>query len=114
MADIKLHSGFKYTLTASYVKTNPDGSTLPGVVEGSPVWSASVPEVVILVPTADGLSCDVIWNGVAQDLVISVLADGDLGAGVFPISMSIVMDLEAPLGATAGSIGISAELPMEA
>ena len=105
---LEIHQGFKRTITNVY--TAADGS--PGVVEGVPVWSASVPEVVTLVPSQDGLSCDVIWNGVAAGLVVSSLADGDLGEGVFPISTSVDFDFVAPLGATSGVSSVSEEVPV--
>lgn len=103
---IEIHQGFKRTITNTYTKA--DGT--PGLVEGVPVWSAVPEGVAALVPSEDGLSCDVVWAGSALGLVVTSLADGDLGTGVFPISLSNTFDLVAPLGAVAGASVVGDEV----
>jgi hypothetical protein len=99
----EIAQGFKRTVTNTYTKA--DGT--PGQLDGIPVWSAVPEGFVTIVPAADGLSADVIWAGSATGVVVSALADGDLGTGVFPISISNSFDLVAPLGAVAGSSTVS-------
>jgi hypothetical protein len=103
----QLHQGFKTTITLNLL--NAEGGQ--GIVEGTPVWSASIPEVVILTPSADGMSCDVTWAGAANSVIISSLSDGDLGAGVFPVATADEFELVAPLGAVSASTVIGAEVP---
>jgi hypothetical protein len=101
----QVHQGFMVTITNVY--TAADGS--PGVLDGIPVWSASIPAIATLTPSADGLSCGVAWNGTGL-VTISSLADGDLGTGIFAISDSFDLEMVAPLGATAVVGSISAEV----
>jgi len=101
-----IHQGFKRVITRSY--TAADGS--PGVVEGIPVWTVSVPEVATLNVAADGMSAEVIWNGTSEGVEVTSVADGDLGTGVFSIALTDVFNFIAPLGATAGSTVVGDEV----
>ena len=107
MAVNVLHQGFKSTITLSLL--NAAGGQ--GIVEGTPVWSASIPSVVILTPAADGMSCGVTWNGAAASVIVSSLSDGDLGVGVFAVATADEFELVAPLGAVSASTVVSAEVP---
>ena len=107
---IEIHQGFKRTITYTYTKA--DGT--PGAIDGIPEFSTSNPEVVDLVPSLDGLSVDVVWNGVGTGVTVTATADGDLGTGVFTIVTTDTFDLVAPLGATAGSSTVSDEVAIDA
>jgi hypothetical protein len=58
------------------------------VVQGAPVWTVSNPAAVELVPSNDGLSCDVIAVAPASEFQISVTGDADFGDGVEPVVLS--------------------------
>lgn len=90
--------------------TKQDGS--PGVVEGSPVWESSAPDVISVVPSADGLSADIINAGGVGSAIVTARADGDLGAGVFPIVITEEYNALPPLGAVAGVASVSEEVPV--
>lgn len=105
---IEIHQGFAVTVTNTYTKA--DGT--PGQIEGVPVWTATPDGIATIVPAADGLSAEVQWAGSALGVVVTSLADGDLGTGVFPISLSNTFDFVAPLGAVAGASVVSAEHPI--
>jgi hypothetical protein len=102
-----LHQGFKRNVVVNFTKA--DGT--PGIVEGSPVWETSDETILVVAPAPDGLSADVLWAG-AGEAIVTVRADGDLGADVFPIVISAPFNLIAPLGAVAGSLGIGEEVPV--
>ena len=102
---LEIHQGFKRVITTSYVKA--DGTA--GVVEGLPVWEVVPAGIADLVVAADGLSAELSWAGVGE-AVLTITADGDLGAGVFPIVVSEAFSLVAPLGATAGTLSVGEEV----
>lgn len=54
-------------------------------VDGVPQWSSSDPNVITVVPAADGMSCDVVATGATGTALVTVTGDADLGAGVIPI-----------------------------
>jgi hypothetical protein len=58
------------------------------------------------------MSADVIWAGSATGVVVTSIADGDLGTGVFPVAISNTFDLVTPLGAVAGSSTVSDQVPV--
>jgi hypothetical protein len=89
----------------TYTFTKADGT--PGAVEGVPVITVSNPDVATLVVAADGMSCEVTWNGTATGIIVESTSDGDLGSGVFPIVVQDTLDFEAPMGATGGASSIS-------
>lgn len=84
--DMKIAQGKKGTLSVA-LKNAAGG---PGRVDGIPTWTPSVPGVVTLTPSADGLSCDVETLPVADtdpaaSVIVTFDADGDLGDGVTDI-----------------------------
>lgn len=101
-----LHQGFKRTYTPTFTKA--DGT--PGLVDGTLAWESSDATVLIVTPSADSTSADITWGG-AGSATITCRADGDLGAGVFPIVITDSVTLVAPLGATSGAFGIGDEVP---
>jgi hypothetical protein len=94
--------GFARTITSTFTK----GDGTPGTVDGVPVWTAAPDGLATLTPSADGMTCEVVWAG-AGDVTITQTADGDLGAGVHPIVSSVIITMVAPLGAVAGALGVS-------
>jgi hypothetical protein len=55
-------------------------------IDGIPEWSVTPQGGVSLFPSADGLSCDVIWLAPLAGQVLTVKADADLGSGVKEIT----------------------------
>lgn len=103
----EIHQGKKREYTLSFTKA--DGS--PGIVEGSPTWELSPPEVGTIAQTDNGLTAFVTWSGVATGAILKITADGDLGEGVFPIVIQDQIDFIAPLGAVSGSLAVGEEVP---
>lgn len=104
-----IHPGNKRVLTPSYQKA--DGT--PGAVEGFPEWSLSDPTLATMVVNPDGMGGEMQHNGAVGEVTLTVRADGDLGIpGVFPIVLSEVFTMLAPLGATGGTLGVGDEVPV--
>lgn len=103
-----IHQNFKRTVNISFTKA--DGTA--GSVEGLPVWVMSPAETSTLTVAADGMSADIAWAGVGDGAVLTVTADGDLGAGVFPVVITETFNFIAPLGAVAGAVSVGAEAPV--
>jgi hypothetical protein len=101
-----INQGFKRIITAIFTKA--DGT--PGVVEGLPVWSIIPSETSVLTIAEDGMSAELAWAGTGDGAILTITADGDLGAGVHPIVITETFDFVAPLGATAGIASISEEI----
>ena len=103
----ELHQGFKRLITLTFTKA--DGT--PGEVEGAPAWDFQPSGIAELAVASDGLSAELTWAGTGEG-VLTVTADGDLSAGVFPITISEQFSFVAPLGAVAGGISVSDEVPV--
>lgn len=103
----ELHQGFKRLITLTFTKA--DGT--PGEVEGVPVWDFQPSGIAELAVASDGLSAQLTWVGTGEG-VLTVTADGDLSAGVFPVVISEQFSFVAPLGAVAGGISVSDEVPV--
>ena len=73
-----------------------------------PTWAVQSGDSTV-VPTADGLSADLISSDVAGDTVYSVSADADLGDGVETISDTITLHVTSP---NATSLGLSLGAPV--
>lgn len=101
-----IHQGFKRVITPIYTKA--DGT--PGEIEGVPVWSITPPETSTLTVAEDGLSAELAWAGSGDGAVLTITADGDLSAGVFPVVITETFDFVAPLGAVAGVVSIGDEI----
>lgn len=71
------------TFTAEFF--SDDAATKPAKVQGVPVWATSQPDVAIVEPAADGLSC-VVKAVQGGDSRISMVADGDMSAGTREIT----------------------------
>lgn len=108
MADEQINEGLQRTLTATFTKR--DGS--PGAVEAQPLWEFATPAIATTVVSADGMSVKVQHNGGSGDFDYNMTADGDLGAGVFPIVRTGRLMMMPPLGASGGDIGVGAEEPI--
>ena len=102
----EIHQGNKRVINLSFV--NAEGN--PGVIEGIPNWELQPPELGLLNVADDGMSAELAWSGVGS-VVLTVIADGDLGDGVFPIIASETFEMVAPLGAVSGGISVSDEVP---
>lgn len=106
----EIHQGFKRLITLTFTKA--DGTQ--GEVEGVPVWAMGPNQenvLATLAVAADGMSAELAWAGTGEG-VLTVTADGDLGTGVFPIIISEQFSFVAPLGAVAGGISVSDEVPV--
>jgi hypothetical protein len=98
-----LHEGHKLTITNTYRDIN--GKVV--VPPEAPVWSTDHPEAVMLDPSVEGLSCDVLFVSavsgvkVASELVSVGLVDSniiDTVVEIAPISaVSSIVSEELPL-----------------
>ena len=104
-----LHEGKKRVATVSFTKTLLDGTVVPGVVQGVPVWVSSDSAVMSVTPSADGLTADLGWVS-AGTADVTVTADGDLGEAIFPIVLTDTGNMVASLGATDGILAVSDEV----
>jgi hypothetical protein len=84
----------------------------PALVDGVPEWLSSNTDVATVEPSSDGLSALVVAGAPGDSATISVTADADLGAGVTPISGSLVVTV-VPGAATSVTIvpGTPADQP---
>jgi len=78
----------------------------PASLDGAPTWEVITGNSTV-VPSADGLSAELVSSDDPGDTDVLVKADADLGAGVVEISdiirLSVVGALAANLGLTAGA-----------
>lgn len=65
-----------------------DAKGQPAPTDDAPLWQSSNPAVAEVMPSDDGLSCEII-AGVPGDATVSVSADADLGDGTTTIAGSI-------------------------
>lgn len=74
----------------------------PAVLDGIPKWEV-INGASTIVPSADGLSCELISSDAPGDSVFAVSADADLGSGVQTIADSITLHVQ---GAQAANLGL--------
>jgi len=79
-------------------------------VDGKPTWAAggANPEILELVPSDDGLSCDVFTVGPLGTAQVQVNADADMGEGIVPIVGLLDIEVQA---SQAVSVAIDAGTP---
>ena len=80
----------------------------PAKVDGPPVWSVVSGDSTV-VPSADGLSADLVSSDNAGDTIFLVDADADLGSGVEDLQDTITLTVK---GANAKNLGISLSDPV--
>jgi hypothetical protein len=81
----------------------------PAVVDGIPTYEVLEGDV-ILQPSEDGLSCDIISGSPDTINQIAVKADADLGEGVRELTETIVYTVTAPEAASLGvNVSVSAK-----
>lgn len=79
----------------------------PAKLDGTPTWTGTS-GLGTVVPSADGLSCDLVSSDSAGDTVILVEADADLGPGVQTISDTITLHCVSPQAANLGlTVGVA-------
>jgi hypothetical protein len=102
-----LRKGFYRVLTVEFIKE--DGTV--GTIDGVPTWDVDKPDVVHLVPAADGMSCEVHYLAVG-DCIVSVHADGDLGTGMFDLTASEPFTLleAVEMGADSAKLTVGEEI----
>ncbi len=88
--------------------TPVDAKGNPAPIDGKPVWTASDPSIISIVPSQDGLSADVIAVGPLGNAQVQVSADADLGEGVATIPGTLDVTVTA---SQAVSLTISAGTP---
>jgi hypothetical protein len=76
----------------------------PAKLDGAPTWTVQSGNATV-VPSADGLSADLVSADEPGDTEILVSADADLGAGVVTVSDVIRLSVA---GAQAASLGLTA------
>lgn len=95
----------KVTFSVSFVTAKGN----PATVDGAPVWTVSNGVVLSVVPSANGLSAEVVAVGPLGASQVSVIADADLGAGVTALIGTLDVTVVA---SEAASIIISAGTPV--
>ena len=95
----------KVGLSVSFVTAKGN----PAQVDGAPVWSVSDATVLSVVPSADGLSAEVVAVGPLGTAQVSVTADADLGTGVTALVGTLDVQVVA---SEAASIVINAGAPV--
>lgn len=85
----------------------------PAKVDGAPVWSTDRPDIVLLTPAPDGMSCsittpDTLPSDPSLTAVVTADADADLGEGVS--SLTVTGDVEIVSG-EAGTAVMSFDTP---
>lgn len=96
----------KFSVSISVV----DAKGNPAKIDGAPVWTPSDVNGLVVAPSADGLSAEVIAVGPLGVFQVKVEADADLSEGVK--SLVGVLDVEVIAGeAAAISFSVSAPQP---
>jgi hypothetical protein len=87
-----------------------DAAGNPAPVDANPVWAAkgANPEILALIPSEDGLSCQVVTVGPLGTAQVEVTADALIGEGVVPLVG--LLDVEV-VGGQAVSLSINAGAP---
>ena len=80
----------------------------PAPIDGIPTWSVSDPNLLQVVPTEDGLGCQVYTVGPLGKGQVIVTADADLGEGVEPITGTLNVQV---IGSKAVAIGVNVGTP---
>ncbi len=102
-ADVTLTNEEKVTATLAPLTTAGN----PAQLDGAATWTVESGDATV-VPSGDGLSCELLSGSNVGDSVVTVSADADLGAGVVTISDSIVLHVQ---GAGAATLGLSVSAP---
>lgn len=79
-------------------------------VDGAPQWSVSDPALADIVPSADGMSAELLPKGQVGSLLVQVSADADLGEGKKDIQGSLPVDL---LAGDAVSVEVAGGAPVD-
>jgi len=104
---LQIHPGFKRSLSVNFVKA--DGT--PGTIHEVPVWIIEPSDTSVLTIAEDGMSAELAWAAAGTG-VLTVSADGDLGSGVFPITLTETYEFLAELGAVGGTLVSGEEVPV--
>lgn len=64
-----------------------DGKGNPAFTDGVPLWSTDKPDIVDVIPAADGMSATIKPKGPLGSAQIEIQADADMGAGVKTFSV---------------------------
>lgn len=109
---IEVRQGNRVLISASFNKA--DGS--PGRTDGKPSWTVSNEVAFTLIPSDDGMSCELLANvtGEVASAEFTLHADGDLGLDVKDIHATDTVSSLLPLGATSASFTVSEPMPIEA
>lgn len=86
---LKMTSSQKATCTVAF----KDKKGHPAPVDGSPIWGVDNSELVSIVPSEDGLSCEVSAVGPLGTALVSVQADADMGEGIVPVAGTLEVEL---------------------
>lgn len=87
-------------VAASIVLTDAHGN--PAVCDGLPLWAASEPGALELIPSLDGFSCEIVALGPIGAFQVTVNVDADLGEGVRPLVGILDFNLVAGEAVTMG------------
>ena len=79
------------------------GAGNPATLDGTPTWTSSDESVATCVPSADGLSCEIVSGSAPGTCTVTVTADADLDATeVREISDTIAVNIVAAEAAGLG------------
>lgn len=106
--EFDIHPGNRRHRTLNYQKA--DGSA--GVVQDPPTWDLNDMLLAQVDVDPDNMSGVINHNGAVGDLVITSVADGDIGLGENRIVITDIFHMLAPLGATGGSSSVGDEEPI--
>lgn len=108
MAEYDIHPGNRRTRSLNYTKA--DGSQ--GEVQDPPSWDLNDTLLAAVNVNPDSLSGTIDHNGSVGDLVVTSVADGDIGLGEHRIVITDIFHMLAPLGATGGGSTVGDEEPI--
>jgi hypothetical protein len=91
LAMLKLTTTQKCTLSVAF----EDKKGNPANVDGAPTWGVDNSDLLSLIVSDDGLSCQIAAVGPMGTALVSVLADADLGEGVVQLAGTLEVQVTA-------------------
>lgn len=91
LAMLKLSTTQKCTLSVAF----KDKKGNDAEVDGPPSWGIDNTDVLTLVPSDDGLLCEIAAVGPLGTALVSVLADADLGDGIVQVAGTLEVQVTA-------------------
>lgn len=105
MAAFDIRPGMRRHRTLNYTKADSS----PGVVQDPPTWDLNDSLLAKVEIDPDNMHGTISHNGSVGDLVVTSVADGDIGLGEHRIVIADVFHMLPPLGAIGGSSSVGDE-----